>query len=81
MRGSDLGVLGIIIMGCLALILSILVLLISKDPEVIKAALVIAAISGSSVTTLGGFIGGYHMGKSDALSNPGLPTTPEVESS
>ncbi len=59
-HGSDLGIWGIIILGSLALALAIIVLLVSKDPEAIKAALVVAGVAGSAVSGLTGFIAGAH---------------------
>jgi hypothetical protein len=69
MRATDLAILGIIIMGCLALAGSLITIMVNgltvRDPDVFKSSLVIAAISGSAVSGLVGYIGGYHAGKAD----------------
>jgi len=65
MRGSDLGIIGIILLGAMALVLAFATIVVSKDPEVIKAALGIAGVTAAAVSGLVGYIGVYHVGKND----------------
>jgi membrane protein DedA with SNARE-associated domain len=76
MRGSDLAVYWIGVLGSLALVLAFVTILISKDAEVIKGALIIAGIAGTAVGGLIGYIGGYHSGQKTGTDK--VPEVPEV---
>jgi len=74
LRGSDLAIQWIGKLGSMALILAFATILTSKDPEVFKAALIIAGVAGTAVGGLIGYIGGYHAGqragKEELLGQP-----------
>ncbi len=72
MRGSDLGILGIVILGSLALFLAFITMLVNRDAEVIKGALVVAGVAGSAISGLTGFIAGAHSvtEKTERLAQP-----------
>lgn len=65
-KATQTAIYGIIIMGTSALVFSLGVVLANaltvRDPEVNKTCLIIAAIAGSAVSGLTGFISGYHAG-------------------
>jgi hypothetical protein len=63
LRGSDLGIVGIVILGSMALLLAFMTILISGDAEVVKAALSIGGVAAAAVSGLVGYIGGYHQGQ------------------
>ena len=71
MRGSDLGVLCIGILGGLALLLAFITMIVSNDAEVLKGALTVAGVAGSAISGLTGFIAGAHLNpKSEVQTTP-----------
>jgi uncharacterized membrane protein len=76
MSATYLAVLGMILIALWALLLAMIVICISHEAEVIKAALTISAIAGSIATLLGGFIGGYEIGKRSMVPAP-VPAKPD----
>jgi hypothetical protein len=66
----------------IALVVSLVTIIVNafstKDPNVITAALTVAAIGGTGVGVLGGFIGGYHMGKAAISTDGGTPHVAEA---
>jgi hypothetical protein len=78
MRATQIAIIGIIIMGTAALVLSLGVILANaltaKDAEVYKSCLIVTAVAGSAVSGLTGFISGYHAGAHGASPVPETPT-------
>jgi membrane protein DedA with SNARE-associated domain len=74
MRATDLAIQWIGAICCLALVLAIGALLVSREPEVIKASLVVAGVAGTGVGGLVGYIGGYHAARPDLTK----PEPPEI---
>ena len=78
MTATYLAILGMIVIALFALSLggvASVVGAVLSEPEVVKNAVTIAAIAGTVVTLLGGFIGGYEIGKRNIPPSSELPAT------